>query len=60
MINSFGNLGGFAGPAVIGWFSKETGSFLGGTCFMIAGLLFSGLCAVLIRKREPRYRATTP
>jgi ACS family tartrate transporter-like MFS transporter len=49
MINSFGNLGGFAGPYVIGWFSKQTGSFLGGTIFMIAGLLFSGVCALLVR-----------
>ena len=52
MINSFGNLGGFAGPYVIGWFSKETGSFLGGTCFMIAGLIFSGICALLVRPRH--------
>ena len=49
MINSFGNLGGFAGPYVIGWFSKQTGSFLGGTWFMVAGLVFSGLCAILVR-----------
>ena len=52
IINSFGNLGGFAGPAVIGWFSKQTGSFLGGTWFMIAGLIFSGLCALLVRARH--------
>ena len=49
IINSFGNLGGFAGPYAIGWFSKQTGSFIGGTWFMIAGLVFSGLCAILIR-----------
>lgn len=53
MINSFGNLGGFAGPAVIGWFSKHTGSFLGGNLFMIGGLLFSGICALLVRARKP-------
>jgi ACS family tartrate transporter-like MFS transporter len=52
MINSFGNLGGFAGPYAIGWFSKQTGSFLGGTIFMIAGLVFSGICAVLVRARQ--------
>lgn len=51
MINSFGNLGGFAGPYLIGWFSNRTGSFLGGTWTMVAGLFFSGLCAVLIRSR---------
>jgi ACS family tartrate transporter-like MFS transporter len=52
IINSFGNLGGFAGPYAIGWFGKQTGSFLGGTWFMIAGLVFSGLCAILIRTRH--------
>lgn len=52
MINSFGNLGGFAGPYVIGWFSKQTGSFVGGTLFMIAGLVFSGVCALLVRARK--------
>ncbi len=51
IINSFGNLGGFAGPAAIGWFSKQTGSFAGGSWFMVGGLLFSGLCAILVRAR---------
>lgn len=64
MINSFGNLGGFAGPAAIGWFSKQTGSFQGGTWCMAAGLIFSGLCAVLIRARgslpDPASPTVTP
>ena len=51
IINSFGNLGGFAGPYAIGWFSKQTGSFIGGTWFMVGGLVFSGICAILIRPR---------
>ena len=29
-INSIGNLGGFAGPAMIGWVKDQTGSFAGG------------------------------
>jgi ACS family tartrate transporter-like MFS transporter len=37
-INSIGNLGGFAGPAMIGWIRDLTGSFLGGLYF-VAGLL---------------------
>jgi MFS transporter, ACS family, tartrate transporter len=37
-INSLGNLGGFAGPAVIGWLKDVTGSFAGGLYF-VAGLL---------------------
>lgn len=37
-INSIGNLGGFAGPAMIGWVKDQTGSFAGGLYF-VAGLL---------------------
>ena len=37
-INSIGNLGGFAGPAMIGWVKTHTGSFTGGLYF-VAGLL---------------------
>lgn len=51
MINSFGNLGGFAGPYLIGWFSSRSGDFTGGTWTMVAGLLFSGVCAILVRPR---------
>lgn len=54
MINSFGNLGGFAGPYLIGWFSNRTGNFSGGTWTMAAGLVFSGLCAILVRRRPAR------
>ncbi|HLK51378.1 MAG TPA: MFS transporter [Bryobacteraceae bacterium] len=54
MINSFGNLGGFAGPYAIGWFSKQTGSFVGGTWFMVAGLVLSGICAILVRGAQFR------
>ena len=37
-INSIGNLGGFVGPAMIGWIKDKTGSFEGGLYF-VAGLL---------------------
>jgi MFS transporter, ACS family, tartrate transporter len=43
-INSIGNLGGFVGPAMIGWIKDATGSFTGGLYF-VAGLLV--LSAVL-------------
>ena len=35
-INSIGNLGGFAGPAMIGWIKSLTGSFSGGLYFVAA------------------------
>jgi MFS transporter, ACS family, tartrate transporter len=43
-INSIGNLGGFVGPAMIGWIKDRTGSFAGGLYF-VGGLLV--LSAVL-------------
>ncbi|MFO1112966.1 MAG: MFS transporter [Rhodospirillales bacterium] len=43
-INSIGNLGGFAGPFMIGWIKDLSGSFAGGLYF-VAGLLV--LSAVL-------------
>ncbi|MGB8841510.1 MAG: MFS transporter [Aliidongia sp.] len=52
-INAIGNLGGFAGPAVIGWIKDETGSFRGGLYF-VAGLLIisAGLTLILARTQR--------
>jgi MFS transporter, ACS family, tartrate transporter len=47
LINSVGNLGGFAGPYVVGYLSKRTNSFIGGvlylslSAFLAAGLVLS-------------------
>jgi sugar phosphate permease len=47
LINSVGNLGGFAGPYIVGYLSKRTNSFIGGvlylslSAFVAAGLLLS-------------------
>ncbi|QBC31125.1 MFS transporter [Pandoraea sp. XY-2] len=53
-INSIGNLGGFVGPAMIGWIKDKTGSFEGGLYF-VAGLLVlsAALTLVLARTRKP-------
>ncbi|MDN4573184.1 MFS transporter [Pandoraea cepalis] len=53
-INSIGNLGGFVGPAMIGWIKDKTGSFEGGLYF-VAGLLVlsAALTLVLARIRKP-------
>jgi ACS family tartrate transporter-like MFS transporter len=55
-INSIGNLGGFVGPAMIGWIKDLTGSFQDGL-FFVAGLLI--LSAVLVLARSQRTSATT-
>ena len=52
-INSIGNLGGFFGPAMIGWIKDLTGSFLGGL-FFVAGLLALSAVLTLILARSSR------
>ena len=47
LINSIGNLGGFAGPYIVGYLNNTSGTFLGGllylsfSAFMAAGLILS-------------------
>jgi ACS family tartrate transporter-like MFS transporter len=40
LINSFGNLGGWLGPTVVGNVEKVTGSFMGGLWFLVASIAF--------------------
>ncbi len=48
LINSIGNLGGFAGPFVIGWVKQATGSFTWGLLVVATGLLVTGAMALLL------------
>ena len=57
-INSIGNLGGFVGPAMIGWIKDLTGSFQGGLYF-VAGLLVLSAVLTLVLARSQRNSATT-
>jgi ACS family tartrate transporter-like MFS transporter len=52
-INSIGNLGGFVGPAMIGWIKDLTGSFQGGL-FFVAGLLVLSVILTLVLARSQR------
>jgi len=60
-INSIGNLGGFVGPAMIGWIKDHTGGFMGGLYF-VAGLLVVSaiLTFVLSRARHTRPASASP
>ena len=59
-INSIGNLGGFAGPFMIGWIKDQTGSFLGGLYFVAGLLVLSAiLTLVLARAQNPPGEAAT-
>lgn len=52
-INSIGNLGGFVGPAMIGWIKDVTGSFRGGL-FLVAALLVLSAVLTLVLARLQR------
>jgi MFS transporter, ACS family, tartrate transporter len=51
LINSFGNLGGFAGPYAMGAINDKTGSFHGGLLFASISLFLSAALTVMLRKR---------
>ena len=53
LINSIGNLGGFAGPYVVGYLSRRTNSFVAGVCYLaFSALLAAGfiLCLRPVRR----------
>jgi len=51
-INSIGNLGGFVGPAMIGWIKDLTGSFQGGLFFVAALLLLSAVLTLVLARSQ--------
>ncbi|MEM5314972.1 MFS transporter [Paraburkholderia sp. JHI869] len=50
-INSIGNLGGFVGPAVIGWLKQTTGSYTAGLYVVAATLAVSALVTLLLSRK---------
>jgi ACS family tartrate transporter-like MFS transporter len=53
-INSIGNLGGFAGPAMIGWIKDMTGSFAGGLYFVAGLLTLSAVVTLILARTAPK------
>jgi MFS transporter, ACS family, tartrate transporter len=59
LINSVGNLGGFVGPSIVGYLSKETGSYFGGLmCLSVSALIAAGLILSLRATRDRHVVAT--
>jgi len=56
-INSIGNLGGFVGPAMIGWIKDSTGSFAGGLWFVAGLLVLSAVMTLLLSRGRGRVKA---
>ena len=48
LINSFGNLGGFIGPKVLGYVAKRTGSYAPGITFLCVSMVASATIIVML------------
>jgi D-galactonate transporter len=49
LINSIGNLGGFAGPYAIGYLTDLTGTYSAGVFYLVGSALLSGLLVLLLK-----------
>jgi MFS transporter, ACS family, tartrate transporter len=49
LINSIGNLGGFAGPFIVGYLVNRTGSFNSGMVWLMASLFAAGVLILCLR-----------
>jgi ACS family tartrate transporter-like MFS transporter len=52
LINSIGNLGGFAGPYALGYINKKTGSLQGGLAFLGICVFLAAVLAVLLPREK--------
>jgi ACS family tartrate transporter-like MFS transporter len=60
VINSIGNLAGFAGPFAMGWIKDHTGSYTGGLLLLAAlGILAMGI-VLLLGHTETSEQSRTP
>jgi ACS family tartrate transporter-like MFS transporter len=59
LVNSIGNLGGLAGPSIVGVIKQATGSFGAALLFLAAALALGGAIALLFGQ-VARARETTP
>jgi MFS transporter, ACS family, tartrate transporter len=58
VINSLGNLGGYFGPDIIGFFRSANGGFRGGLVAISATLVVSGSVALIVSDRSRRETRT--
>ncbi|MBS1789889.1 MAG: MFS transporter [Acidobacteria bacterium] len=54
LINSFGNLGGYFGPKVVGWLSEKYQSYAPGQWFLVVCIFIAGLLALLLKHPPKR------
>jgi MFS transporter, ACS family, tartrate transporter len=53
LINSIGNLGGQAGPVILGWFKDPSGSYAPGLRILAVLVFFCGVVTLLVRPPKP-------
>ena len=54
LINALGNLGGFAGPFILGFLVTRTGSFTSGLVWLLTNLVAGGMLVLFLRGFRPR------
>jgi MFS transporter, ACS family, tartrate transporter len=54
LINSIGNLGGFAGPYIMGWLKDITGTYESGLRILAGAAFLSGALVMLVRRQPYR------
>jgi len=54
MINSFGNIGGFAGPYMTGWLRDLTGNNEAGMFVVAAFMVMAGIVVLVVGRRQER------
>jgi ACS family tartrate transporter-like MFS transporter len=52
LINSVGNLGGFAGPYLVGWIKDSTGSYSAGMALLACGLASATVLVLMLGRLE--------
>jgi ACS family tartrate transporter-like MFS transporter len=53
-INMIGNVGGFVGPKLLGWYKTTTGAFTGGLYFLGAAMLLGSAVVFAVASARPR------
>ena len=60
LINSFGNLGGFVGPYVVGYLSKKTDSYVAGILYLATSALVASFLILSLRATRKTVTETVP
>ena len=59
LINSIGNLGGFAGPYIVGYLSQRTNSFMAGVLYLSSSALLAAMIILSLRTAGRRNKLLT-